>query len=168
MGQKVRLIPPIYVKLTVKRGKNDAAAIEPRPWRGPGCGAGQEQGATSDIDAAQDTRAAGQAADHGHQRLAWPSFRVRHCCRQGNRTRPKLICKRLDLRFQTLPDEITACHSSLGGEFGEWIDVVKDAIGRSKERPSQATGYGTSCAGASEARVLDNIESTSPIMPAVE
>jgi hypothetical protein len=31
------------------------------------------------------------------------------------------------LRFQALPDEITACHSSLGGEFGEWIDVVKDA-----------------------------------------
>jgi hypothetical protein len=73
-----------------------------------------------------------------------------------------------DLRFQALPDEITACHSSLGGEFGEWIDVVKDAIGRSKERPSQAPGYGTGCAGASEARVLDNIESPSPRMPAVE
>jgi hypothetical protein len=36
-------------------------------------------------------------------------------------------CKILDLRFQALPDEITACHSSLGGEFGEGIDVVKDA-----------------------------------------
>jgi hypothetical protein len=35
--------------------------------------------------------------------------------------------KILDLRFQALPDEITASHSSLGGEFGEWIDVVKDA-----------------------------------------
>jgi hypothetical protein len=58
------------------------------------------------------------------------------------------------LRFQALPDEITACHSSLGGEFGEWIDVVKDAS--------------FARAGASEARVLDNIESTSPIMPAIE
>jgi hypothetical protein len=76
----------------------------------------------------------------------------------------ELICKRLDLRFQALPDEITARHSSLGAKFGEWIDVVKDAIGRSKERPSQATGYGTGGAGASEARVLDNIESTSPMM----
>src|ERR1700724_1750120 len=38
-----------------------------------------------------------------------------------------IVCKILDLRFHALPDEITACHSSLGGEFGEWIDVVKDA-----------------------------------------
>jgi hypothetical protein len=30
-------------------------------------------------------------------------------------------CKILDLRFQTLPDEITACHSSLGAKFGERI-----------------------------------------------
>ncbi len=73
-----------------------------------------------------------------------------------------------DLRFQALPDESASCHSSLGGEFGEWIEVVKDAIGCSEERPLQATGYGTGGAGASEARVLDNIESTSPIMPAVE
>jgi hypothetical protein len=39
--------------------------------------------------------------------------------------------------------------ASLGGEFGEWSDVVKDAIRRSEERPSQATGYGTGYAGAS-------------------
>ncbi len=53
----------------------------------------------------------------------------------GERTRRlgcadgKLVrkCKILDLRFQALPDEITASHSSLLGEFGEWIDVVKDA-----------------------------------------
>ena len=38
-----------------------------------------------------------------------------------------LVCEILDLRFHALPDEITACHSSLGGEFGEWSDVVKDA-----------------------------------------
>lgn len=38
------------------------------------------------------------------------------------------------------------------------LDVVKDAIGRSEERPLQATGYGTGCAGASAARVLDNID----------
>src|SRR6202035_1570053 len=30
-------------------------------------------------------------------------------------------CKILDLRFHALPDEIIACHSSLGGEVGEWI-----------------------------------------------
>src|ERR1700730_12515311 len=55
-----------------------------------------------------------------------------------------IICKILDLRFQALPDEITACYSSLGGEFGEWIDVVKDASqGASEGRPSQATGYGS-------------------------
>ena len=76
-------------------------------------------------------------------------------------------CKSWDLRFQALPDEIATCHSSLGGEFGERIDSVKDAIGRSEERPSQATGYGTGFAGASEARVLDRIESASPIMLAV-
>jgi len=35
-----------------------------------------------------------------------------------------------------------------GGEFGERVEPVKDAIGRSDERPSQATGYGTSWAGA--------------------
>ena len=38
-----------------------------------------------------------------------------------------LRCKIRDLRFPALPDDITACHSSLGGEFGEGIDVVKDA-----------------------------------------
>jgi transposase len=40
MGHEVRLIPPIYVKPYIKRGKNDAAdaaAIEPRPCRGPAC-----------------------------------------------------------------------------------------------------------------------------------
>ena len=79
-----------------------------------------------------------------------------------------MICEILDLSFQALPDEIKTCHSSLGGEFGERIDVVKDAIGCSEERPSQATGYGTGIAGASEARDLDNIKSASPIMLAVE
>src|SRR3984893_17657841 len=38
-----------------------------------------------------------------------------------------ILCKILDLRFHALPDEIIACHSSLGGEFGEWIDVVQEA-----------------------------------------
>ncbi len=45
-----------------------------------------------------------------------------------------IMCKILDLRFQALPDEITTCHSSLGGEFGEWIDVVKDAQHRLRRR----------------------------------
>jgi hypothetical protein len=63
------------------------------------------------------------------------------------------MCKILDLRFQAVPDEITPCHSSLGGEFGEGIDVVKDAQHRLRRRE--------------RARVLDNIESASPIMPAV-
>src|SRR3984893_5396215 len=31
-------------------------------------------------------------------------------------------------------------HSSLGGEFGERIDSIKDAIGRSAERPLHAAG----------------------------
>jgi hypothetical protein len=64
-------------------------------------------------------------------------------------------------------DEIIACHSSLGGAFGERLGLVKDAIGRSEERPSQATGYGTGFAGASKARVLDKAEPASPIMSAV-
>jgi hypothetical protein len=33
-----------------------------------------------------------------------------------------------------VPDEITPCHSSLGGEFGEGIDVVKDAQHRLRRR----------------------------------
>ena len=41
-------------------------------------------------------------------------------------------------------------HSSDGGECGERIDPVKDAIGRPEERPSQATSYGTGYAGASK------------------
>ncbi len=87
---------------------------------------------------------------------------------KGSRSRSLIKCKILDLRFQALPDEITACHSSLGGEFGEWIDVVKDAsfaragaagaIARCLQRAFFRTPYG----------ILDNIESTSPIMPAVE
>ena len=49
--------------------------------------------------------------------------------RRLGRADGKLVrkCKILDLSFQALPGEITASHSSLGGEFGEWIDVVKDA-----------------------------------------
>jgi hypothetical protein len=42
------------------------------------------------------------------------------------------------------------CHSSDGGECGERIEPVKDAIGRPEERPSQATSYGTGYAGASK------------------
>ncbi len=45
-----------------------------------------------------------------------------------------ITCKILDLRFQAVPDEITPCHSSLGGEFGEGIDVVKDAQHRLRRR----------------------------------
>jgi hypothetical protein len=51
-----------------------------------------------------------------------------------NGTSSTLRYKILDLRFQALPDEITACHSSLGGEFGEWLDVVKDAQHRLRRR----------------------------------
>jgi hypothetical protein len=35
--------------------------------------------------------------------------------------------KSLDLTWLTSPNEIPACHSSRGGEFGERIDSVKDA-----------------------------------------
>ena len=31
-------------------------------------------------------------------------------------------------------NSITACHSSLGGDFGEWIDIVKDAQHRLRRR----------------------------------
>jgi hypothetical protein len=48
--------------------------------------------------------------------------------------RRRLFCEILDLRFQAVPDEITPCHSSLGGEFGEGIDVVKDAQQRLRRR----------------------------------
>jgi hypothetical protein len=34
------------------------------------------------------------------------------------------------------------------------VPTIKDAIGRSEERPSQATGYGTGSAGASDPRAL--------------
>ena len=77
-----------------------------------------------------------------------------------------LICKILDLRFQALPDEITACNSSHGGEFGEWIDVVKDTKHRRRRR--EHSGKSGIPDLQNNARVLDNIESTSPIMPAVE
>ncbi|PZR80494.1 MAG: hypothetical protein DLM68_19515 [Hyphomicrobiales bacterium] len=59
------------------------------------------------------------------------------------------------MRFRALAREFATCHSFLGGEFGERVDPVKNAIGRSDERPSQATRYGTGSAGASDARVLD-------------
>jgi hypothetical protein len=36
-------------------------------------------------------------------------------------------CKRLDLRFQTPPDEITACHSSLGAK--SWGQVLGPSLG---------------------------------------
>src|ERR1700704_5128496 len=48
---------------------------------------GQERGATSDADAAQDARTAGQTADDERQRASRSSFGVRHYCRQGNRPR---------------------------------------------------------------------------------
>jgi hypothetical protein len=78
-------------------------------------------------------------------------------------------CKSLNLSFQSLSREIATCHSSHGGKFGERIDSVKDAIGRSEERPSQAPGFGTGFAGASDpraltrGRVLDRIDSASQI-----
>ena len=80
------------------------------------------------------------------------------------------ICKNWDLRFPSLSREITTCHSSFGGECGERIDSVKDSIGCLEQHPSQATGYGTGFAGASDPRaltrrrVLDRIDSASPIM----
>jgi hypothetical protein len=64
----------------------------------------------------------------------------------SERDRPD-ICTILDLRFQALSDEITACHSSLGGEFGEWIDVVKDASQKGARRRRRAMAR----AGAADA-----------------
>jgi hypothetical protein len=74
------------------------------------------------------------------------------------------------LSFQRLLWKIATRHSSLGGEFGEWMNSVKDAIGRSEERPLLATGYGTGFAGASDPRALtvgrflDRIDFASPTM----
>jgi hypothetical protein len=71
------------------------------------------------------------------------------------------------LGFQLLLQEIAMRHSSLGGDpratpgGGEWI---KHAMGRSEERPLQATGYGTGIAGASATRILDRIDSALPTM----
>ena len=62
--------------------------------------------------------------------------------------RPK--CKIRDLSFQALSREIATRHLSHAGELGERIDSAKDAEHR--------------LAGASAARVLDRIESASPIM----
>jgi hypothetical protein len=78
-----------------------------------------------------------------------------------------LICKILDLSFQALPRDIATCHSSLGAKsWGQvWrggVDAVKDAIGRSEERPSQATGYGTGFSGAG----MQASPRTCKIMPA--
>ncbi len=56
----------------------------------------------------------------------------------------RMNCIIPDLRFQAVPDEITPCHSSLGGMIGEGIDVVKDAQHRLRRRD--------------KARVLDNID----------
>ena len=56
------------------------------------------------------------------------------------------------------------CHSSHGGECGA-IELVKDAIGSSKERPSQATGYGTGSAGTSKLASLTGAVHDGPTMP---
>jgi hypothetical protein len=70
------------------------------------------------------------------------------------------------LRFQTLSDEITACHSSLGAKFGEWVDVVTGLWHRLCRR--EHSGKSGIPELQNNARVLDNIESTSPIMRSVE
>jgi hypothetical protein len=54
-------------------------------------------------------------------------------------------CKILDLRFQAVPDEITPCHSSLGGEFGEVDSML------SRTRTSLAPAQPVLC-------ILDNID----------
>ena len=76
----------------------------------------------------------------------------------------QLMCKRLNLSFQSLPREIATCHSSHGGEFGGRINSVKDAsrarageagaIARCLQRAFFRTPYG----------ILARINSASPIM----
>jgi transposase len=87
----VRLIPPVYVKPYVKRGNNDAAdaaAIEPRPWRGEPMRFVPVNSAKSQAALMLHTtrERLDQAADHERQRLAWSSFRIRHDRRHGDRT----------------------------------------------------------------------------------
>ena len=76
MAHDVRLIPPIYVKPYVKRGKNDtadAAAICAALSR-HAVRSYQEQREPSDADAAQDPRPAHQAANDERQRVTQPAF----------------------------------------------------------------------------------------------
>jgi hypothetical protein len=47
---------------------------------------------------------------------------LRNACMSGN---AELRCKSWDLRFRALSREIVTCHSSLGGEFGERIDLSR-------------------------------------------
>jgi len=48
--------------------------------------------------------------------------------------RGPIICKILNLSFQSLTRDIATRHASLGGEFGERIDSVKDAEHRVRRR----------------------------------
>jgi hypothetical protein len=64
-----------------------------------------------------------------------------------------LTCKLLDLRFQSLPDEITAWHSSLGAKFGEWIDVGNAGLAMPQTRAkgrALSQGIDTSSAACSK------------------
>jgi hypothetical protein len=69
------------------------------------------------------------------------------------------------LRFRSLSLEIATRHSSHGGEFGERIDPVKDAEHRLRRR--EHPGKSGIPDLLKNARVLDRIESASPIMPIV-
>jgi hypothetical protein len=73
-----------------------------------------------------------------------------------------LMCKNLNLRFQSLSREIATRHSSLGAKFGERIDSVKDANLFCK---SGTPDLPTMLASAEPVlRILDRIDSVSPIM----
>jgi hypothetical protein len=73
-----------------------------------------------------------------------------------------VICKRLDLRFQSLSREIAARHSSHGAKFGERVDPVKDGEHRLRRR--EHSGKSGIPDLQNIARVLDRIEAVSPIM----
>jgi hypothetical protein len=66
------------------------------------------------------------------------------------------------LSFQSVLPEIATRHSSLGGEFGERIDSVKDAEHRLRRR--EHSGKSGLPDLLKNARVLDRIDSASPIV----
>ena len=86
LGHDVRLIPPVYVKPFVKRGKTDAAdaeaiseAVTRKTMRFVPVKSADQQAAAVVL---KTSCPSGQPAHAGDQRAAWPPVGVRHHCRR--------------------------------------------------------------------------------------